>query len=501
MSLERRGQYEEAIAELGEIWSDLTAEPQIAEFDARTGAEILLRCGSLLGFLGHLRQIPNSQEHSKDLLTVARENFLKIYDPEKIAECENYMALAYWRAGELNEAEIWIGESLARKIENRHPVRLYSYIIKNLILLALKRYPEIFSGLTVVKDDFQKYGDYFLKGNFHNTYSLALKNLGHPDLALSHYEKARIFFRQADNKSHQALVENNLALLYQSQKRFAEAHLLIDCGIQNFAALKDRTREGFALDTKAQIFLAERKFSQALETVEKAIEILQRGENAAYLTETLLSKVKILLKSDDFSAATMCLVEAVQIANTKIGENEAKRLVAEFETAIKEKTEKLIRETAAKKTRRAAPRPADSNSFNPFEHQPATGETRIEENLKLILPSELKHFTAIQAIWINNRHLESVGLVPGLLAVIGAVKDTERGDLIAVSDIETDAVSCGFYEKELGIVCLEGDDGNVELFDEEKIKIVGKIIGICNPADKKFGKLPVRPLSFDQFDE
>ena len=57
------------------------------------------------GFLGHSRQIPDSQEKSKNLLTEAHNRFLDIYDIEKLAECENYMSLAYWRSGELVEAE------------------------------------------------------------------------------------------------------------------------------------------------------------------------------------------------------------------------------------------------------------------------------------------------------------------------------------------------------------------------------------------------------------
>ena len=83
-----------------------------------TAAEIILRCGALIGFLGHNKQIPNSQEKSKNLLTEARKRFLDIYDVEKIAECENYLARAYWQTGELAEAEIWIDEALSRNLSN-----------------------------------------------------------------------------------------------------------------------------------------------------------------------------------------------------------------------------------------------------------------------------------------------------------------------------------------------------------------------------------------------
>src|SRR5687768_11615415 len=101
--LERCGRYEEALAELRHIWEDTNAFPEVADFAPREAAEIILRCGALIGFLGHIKQIPNSQEKSKNLLTEARSRFFDIYDAEKIAECENYLALAYWRTGELIE--------------------------------------------------------------------------------------------------------------------------------------------------------------------------------------------------------------------------------------------------------------------------------------------------------------------------------------------------------------------------------------------------------------
>ncbi len=114
--LERCGKYEEALAELRHIWKDTNDFPDVGEFVPRAAAEIILRCGALIGFLGHNKQIPNSQEKSKNLLTEARNRFLDIYDVEKITECENYLALAYWRGGEMVEAEIWIEEALSHSL-------------------------------------------------------------------------------------------------------------------------------------------------------------------------------------------------------------------------------------------------------------------------------------------------------------------------------------------------------------------------------------------------
>ena len=285
--LERSGKYDEALAELRDIWDDITTFPNIEEYEPRAQAEIILRCGALIGFLGHNKQIPNSQEKSKNLLTEARNRFLKIYNVEKIAECENYLALAYWRTGELVEAETWIEESLSHSLLNSSDVKIYSLLIRSVILLANEKYEEVVSNLEPFQTDFQKYGDAFLNGSFCTNLGFALRNLGKTAEALEKYKLAIHFHQKSGHQIYLGTVENNRAYFYKSINRFVEAHEAIDSSTKIFKRIKDRTREGFSLDTKAQIYFAEGKYKEALKTSEKAIAILNRSENKAYLVESL----------------------------------------------------------------------------------------------------------------------------------------------------------------------------------------------------------------------
>ena len=56
--LERQGRYEDALAEIGDIWHDKTGLPDVEGLKPHLAAELILRCGSLFGFLGHNKQIP-----------------------------------------------------------------------------------------------------------------------------------------------------------------------------------------------------------------------------------------------------------------------------------------------------------------------------------------------------------------------------------------------------------------------------------------------------------
>ena len=316
-ALERSGLFEQALAELRGIWDDTTSDPNVEGLDARITADIYLRCGALIGFLGHSRQIPSAQERSKNLLTKARSAFLEIYQPEKIAECENYIALAYWRTGEINEAESWIEEAQSHELAETCDTRLYSHVIRNLILLSQKKFAEICENFSVLHRTFLENADSFLSGNFYMNFAIAARNIGNIATSLNALCQARDFFARAGNKVQTAMAENNLCYLYKSERKFVEAHAAIDRATDLFRQVGYRTREGFSLDSKALAFFDEGRYEEALETVEQGIAILRKSENFGYLTETIATKAKIQLFSSDFSTATLTLLEAVELAKIR----------------------------------------------------------------------------------------------------------------------------------------------------------------------------------------
>ena len=469
VKLERRGQYEEALAELEDIWSDKTMAPKVEEFEPRVAGELLLRCGSLIGFVGHNRQIPKAQEKSKNLLTEARQIFLDIYDPEKIAECETYLALAYWRSGETEESQTWVEEALSHNLAKDSFARLYSIINKSLIILSRKKYEEGLEFCKSCEDDIYENGDDLLKGCFSTNFAIMLKNLGYLPEAIKKYELAKTFHERSGHRLYLGTTQNNLACFYKAEENFDDAHRAIDNAIQIFSNIKDRTREGFALDTKAQIYLAGGKLEKALETIDTAIEVQLNSENSAYRAETYLTKAKILVALDDISAGTLALLEGVQIAKANISEEAAENLAREFEAEIIKKTKPVI-----------------SRIYTETEFL-------TEDDLELLLPASIAHYRHFQAIRIKNNHLEKIGIEPGMLAIIVNEK-IAKGDLVAIVELKDDAVRCGYYDEYFGVVCLEGMGSEPLLLNENEINLLGKIIGFCDPKKKVDGKLEVKPI-------
>jgi len=69
-----------------------------------------------------------------------------------------------------------------------------------------------------------------------------------------------------------------------------------------------------------------------------------------------------------------------------------------------------------------------------------------------------------------------------------------RGDLVALVELSNDLVSCGFYDSDFGIVCLEAGGSEPQLFDKSDVKILGKIVGVCGGSKNADGTLDVRPI-------
>ena len=155
------------------------------------------------------------------------------------------------------------------------------------------------------------------------------------------------------------------------------------------------------------------------------------------------------------------------------------RLIREFEQSLQD------RNIARDKQNRNAPRQMQSVENN--------RSGLASEDLKLVLPTSLSQYDDYQGIWISNSDLEQYGLARGSLAIVVPHK-VLRGDLIALIELSSDLVSCGVYDSDFGIVCLEALGSEPQLFDESDVKILGKIVGVCKTEKNPDGTLEVVPL-------
>ena len=113
--LQNRGEYEAACEALGVFWRGIGNRPEVGSLSAADQAEVLLRVGTLSGWLGSAGQIPGAQAFAKDLISESLRAFEALGDQKnKVAEAQGDRAICYWREGALDEGRVWFKEALSR---------------------------------------------------------------------------------------------------------------------------------------------------------------------------------------------------------------------------------------------------------------------------------------------------------------------------------------------------------------------------------------------------
>lgn len=467
-AFERRGDFEAGLLEFSKNWAEPDYLPDTADLEQTVSAELLLRFASLVGYQGHFRKINGSQLRARDILTGALEAFESCGNQEKAVECSNHIALTYWRTGELQEARSWLSSAAVRNIDPTNLHRLATIAYEMLANVSEQKYEQNIRLYNIHEGTFREWSDDWIAASFYINAAVGFMECGHAKDAIACLEITDFRAERSAMHLQHGFVQNELAHVYLSEGRFEKAHFYVDRGIEIFRRIGDQTREGMLWDTKASISLEQGDIDEALATINRAVDILKDGENNAYLAEAYTTQAKILVWKDDLSGGISSLFEGAKIAETYTGREFAKTLISQFEAELEKKN--------------AGSMPGERRS-NGLE----------EGALELVLPPTLAVHSRYQGIRINNDHLHCVGITNGALVIAADSADISRGDLVALSENASGEISCGFYDLDFGVLCIETCDGEPRLFDPGDVSIIGKIVGIAGEPDQA-GLRTVTPI-------
>lgn len=313
--LENLGRYEEARRALSSFWSGIGSRPNLQNLDRATQAELLLRTGTLSGWIGSANQITNSQTFAKDLISEAIRGFKHLRDYEKLSEAQTDLAICYWREGAMDEARIVSKEALANASLPETIAR--TLINQALIEVAAGQLHETLRILNDAGPIVENIEDHTIKGRYHNILAVALKRTETPenrDRALIEYTAASFHFEQGGHIAYFACGENNISSLLLEFKRYRDAHQHLDNAYKAFTRLRDKTRSAQTHETRARIFIAEERYQQAEQTAFLAIKSLQQGDETALLAEALITRAIALARLQQYTKASNLLHNAAKIA-------------------------------------------------------------------------------------------------------------------------------------------------------------------------------------------
>lgn len=319
--LEEAGNYEAARAMMGELWQLIGERPVIDDLDKRTAAEVLMRAGTLSGWLGSVRQIAGAQEAAKDLISESISMFEELPDAIKAAEAQTELAYCYWREGGFDEARLTLGEALSRLADTDSEVKALALMRVAVIDISTHRFNDGLRTLTEAARLFDGITNQSLKGRFHVGLATILKNLGtaenredYTDRALLEYAAASYHFEQAGHTSYRAAVENNLGSIFFKTGKFDQAYEHINRASRLFASLKDEVHGAQVEETRARALLAEGRNLEAEKVVRTAVQTLEKGGEHALLTEALTTHGVVQTRLEQYEQARRTLVRAVEVA-------------------------------------------------------------------------------------------------------------------------------------------------------------------------------------------
>ena len=320
-NLEEAGEFESACEMLRPFWPGLLRHPETTGLPDEVKAELLLRAGTLTGFLGSAKQVAGAQEAAKDLISESAAIFEALGKSEKIAEARVDLAICYWREGALDEARVTLRLVLDSFGDIQSEQKLRALLNSAIVEKAATRDREALRIYREAAPHFEVSTNHALKGKFHSNYGILLKNLGlsesreeYIDTALVEFAAASFHYEQAGHRRFQAGVENNVGFLFASIGSFGEARDHVINARNLFVQLQDQGGAAYTDDTLAQIYLLEGRSEEAERVARRAVHALKRGGEQMVLAEALTTHGKALARLNQTQVARAALDQAVEIA-------------------------------------------------------------------------------------------------------------------------------------------------------------------------------------------
>lgn len=319
--LEDAGNYEAARNALGELWQRIGERPKVEGLDQHIAAEVLLRVGSLTGWIGSSQQIEGAQETAKNLVSESMAVFESLGEVEKVAEAQTELAYCYWREGAFDEARVILRDVLGRLANTEGEVKAIALLRSAIVELSANRPNDALRLLTDAAPLIEASSSHALKGKYHGNLGIILKNLSNDpqcedylDRALVEHTAASFHYEQAGHTRYRARNENSLGFLYFKAKRFSEAHEHLDRARRLFIGLKESGSVAQVDETRARALLAQGRNAEAERIARLAVRTLEKGDERFVLAEALATHGTALGRLGHDEQARSTLQHAIEVA-------------------------------------------------------------------------------------------------------------------------------------------------------------------------------------------
>lgn len=321
LELKDKGDYGNAREVMTPLWKRVGEHPEVDGLDASVAAEVLICVGILTSWIGSKEGIEQAQELAKNLIGEGITFYESVGDVTRVASARAEIAYCYFREGALNEARIMLTEALER-LTTEGNTRARALLRLAIVECSAFRYSDASRILLANATLFRKITNHAIKGAYHNQLAMVFRKLAVPEnkveyfrRAILEYQAAEANFKLAHNNVFRANVKNNVGNLLRQLSRFKEAHKHLEEARRLMAVVRNRIGSAQVDDTRAQVFIAERKFKRAEPVARNAVRILERSGHQCLLTDALITHGIALARLKRNDAAQFTFQKAIEVAH------------------------------------------------------------------------------------------------------------------------------------------------------------------------------------------
>jgi tetratricopeptide (TPR) repeat protein len=303
------------------LWQRLGERPDIAGLYPSVAAEVLLCVGILTGWMGSKNEIKEANDWARDLITESITFYESMSDIKKVAAARAELAYCYWRAGALDEARIMFAEAL-QKLTTEGNTRANALFGLSVVEWSASRYKEALRILTDNAPLFEKITNHTLKGSYYDQLAMVMRKLATPEnkatelrRVIDEYLEADRQFKLARNTVFRAHVKNNIGNALRELSRFKEAHEYLDHARRLTVRVKDKVKTAQVDESRAQLFIAERRFAEAEAAARHAARSFEKSGHHFFLAEALTTHGIALAWLGQTVRAQFSFQKAIEVAH------------------------------------------------------------------------------------------------------------------------------------------------------------------------------------------
>lgn len=315
--LQNIGEYEAAFDAIAAFWPGIGERPHTEGLPKAEEAELVLRAGTLAGWLGSSRQVPGAQQFAKALISESIKSFEELGLSEKVAESQTNLGVCCWREGAMDEARVLFQTALAKAEAPNNKLRILVNctiveVTTNHLNDALTMLDRAAAILDNVKDD-------ALLGCYYMERGIVMRRMGgveNLDRALLDHTAASVHFERANHRRYFARAQNNLGVIMLELGRYDEALETLEDARRTFAELGDVGTAAQVDETCARVYVAQQRYPEAEKIAQTSVSVLERGGEQSLLVESLQTLGVAQARQQRHQAAMETLRRAVEVAET-----------------------------------------------------------------------------------------------------------------------------------------------------------------------------------------